>query len=119
MKTVLRLLLNLVAVLGAAWISGGATVANGWALVLFAFVLWVINSSVKPILTLLTLPITILTLGLWHLVLNGLMVWLASAFVPGFDIKGIWPAIWFALVLSVLNWGLSKACRSENVESVK
>jgi len=111
MKTILRFLLNLVAVVGAAWICGGVSVANGWALVLFALVLGVINLAVKPVLLLLTLPVTFLTLGLWHLVLNGLSVWLASAFVPGFAIKGLWAAIWFALVLSVLNWALSKACR--------
>jgi putative membrane protein len=113
MKTILRFMLNLVAVLGAVWFVGGVSVSNAWALIAFALVLGVINWAVKPILTLLTLPITVLTLGIWYLVLNGLLVWLASAFVPGFAIQGLWSAIWFAIVLSVLNWLLSLIFRTD------
>ena len=107
MKTILRFVLNLVAVLGAARFVGGVSVSSAWSLIGFAIVLGIINWAVKPILTLLTLPITILTLGLFYLVLNGLLVWLASAFVPGFAISGFWTAIWFAIVLSIINWVLS------------
>ena len=113
MKTIVRFALHILAVWGAVWISGGVTVASGWALVFFTLVLGLINGAARPILVLLTLPITLVTLGLWLLVLNGLMVWLASAFVPGFVIKGFWSAVWFALILSVLSWALSKVfCRA-------
>jgi putative membrane protein len=108
MKTILRFALYTLAVLGAVWLSDGVRVANNLALVLFAFALGVINWAVKPILSLLTLPITLVTLGLWLLVLNGFMVWLASALVPGIAVKGLWSAIWFSLVLSLLSWAISK-----------
>lgn len=112
MKTILRFILNLLAVLGAAWLVGGVSVSSGWALVIFALVLGVVNWAIKPILQLLTLPITILTLGIWYLVLNGLLVLLASALVPGFAIHGLWNAIWFAIVLSLINWLLSVIFRT-------
>jgi len=112
MKTILRFILNLLAVLGAAWLVGGVSVSSAWSLLFFALVLGVLNWAVKPILTLLTLPITILTLGLFYLVLNGLIVWLAAAFVPGFAINGFWNAIWFAIVLSILNWLISMIFRT-------
>jgi putative membrane protein len=99
--------LNLVAVLGAAWLVGGVSVSSAWALIAFALVLGLINWAVRPILTLLTLPITIVTLGFFYLVLNALLVWLASALVPGFAIQGFWNAFWFAIVLSILNWVIS------------
>ena len=113
MKTILRFALNLLAVLGAAWLVGGVSVSSAWSLIGFALVLGVINWAVKPIITLLTLPITIVTLGLFYLVLNGLFVWLASAFVTGFAISGLWTAIWFAIVLSAINWLLSVIFRTK------
>ena len=77
-----------------------------WALIA-AVVLGLLNTLVKPILAILTLPITILTLGLFYLVLNGFMFWLASAFLPGFQVDGVVAAILGALLYSVIAWVLS------------
>jgi putative membrane protein len=69
-----------------------------------AVVLGAVNLFIRPILLILTLPITILTLGLFSLVINALMAMLAAYLVPGLIIVGFWPAFFFALVLSIVNW---------------
>jgi putative membrane protein len=111
MKTILRFVLSLLAVAGAVWLTGGVSVTSNWSLIFFVLALGVVNWAVRPVLTLLTFPITLVTLGLWLLVLNGFLVWLASAFVPGITVKSLWSAIWFALVLSVLSWAIAKIFR--------
>lgn len=79
---------------------------TGWAALLFAIVLAVINNTIKPALAGITLPITILTLGAFSLVVNGAMVALAAWFVPGFSIPSFAMAIVFAFVLTLVNWVL-------------
>jgi putative membrane protein len=59
---------------------------------------------IRPILILLTLPITVLTLGLFSLIINALLVLLASLIVPGFSVDGFWTALLFAIALAVINW---------------
>lgn len=74
------------------------------ALLIAALVLGFINASVRPILVILTFPITIVTLGLFYLVVNGLAFSLAALLVPGFTVRGLTPAIFGALVVSLLSW---------------
>jgi len=62
---------------------------------------------VKPVLKIVTLPLTLVTLGLFLFVLNAFCLWLTSAIVPGFDVKGFWPAFWGAVVISVVSWALT------------
>jgi putative membrane protein len=88
----------------ASSIVSGVEVRSGGALIAAAVVLAAVNAVVRPILILLTLPITLLTLGLFLLVLNGLMVELVSWMLPGFFVAGLWPAIWTALIVSVTGW---------------
>lgn len=77
---------------------------NGWgSAILLALVLGLVNAFIRPIMTILTLPITILTLGLFLLVVNALMFWLASAFVPGTQVQKFSSAFWGSLLFSVLN----------------
>ena len=82
----------------------GVTVSSWSALAVAALVLGVVNAIVRPILVILTLPITVLTLGLFYLVVNGLAFALAAALVPGFQIAGWGAAILGALVTSVVSW---------------
>ncbi len=103
MKLFIHWLVAAIAILIAAYLVPGTTVTLVGALIL-AIVLGIINIFIKPVLFILTLPITILTLGLFSLVLNALLVMLASVFVPGFAVAGFWSAFFFALVLSVINW---------------
>ena len=74
---------------------------------LAALVLGLVNAFVKPILVVLTMPITVVTLGLFYFVVSALMLKLSSAIVPGFRIEGFAPAIWGALLLAVLNYAVA------------
>ena len=86
----------------AAYLIPGVLVTPVGALVL-AVVLGIINIFIKPLITLLTLPITVVTLGLFSLVINALLVMLAGAIVPGFTVDGFWAAFFFAIVLALVN----------------
>jgi len=91
-----------VAILIAAYLLPGVSITLIGAIVL-AVVLGLINIFLKPIITILTLPINILTLGLFSLVVNGLLIMLAAAVVPGFAVASFWWAILFAVLLSLIN----------------
>ncbi len=103
MKIFFHWLTSAIAILVAAYIVPGVMVTPVGALVA-AVVLGAVNLFIRPILLILTLPITILTLGLFSLVINALMAMLAAYLVPGLIIVGFWPAFFFALVLSIVNW---------------
>ena len=78
---------------------------EGWqGLLIGSLVLGFINSSVRPLLTFLTLPVTVMTLGLFYLVVNGVAFWLASALVPGLEVRSGGWAVLGALVVSVVSW---------------
>lgn len=106
MTLLLHWLVSAVAIGIAAYLVPGATITLTGALIL-AVVLAALNLLLRPILFILTLPITILTLGLFSLVINALLVLLASLIVPGFDIDGFWWAMVFAVVLAIINWVFS------------
>ncbi len=95
-------LVSTIAILIAAYLLPGVEVTLVGALVL-AVVLAILNLFIKPILILLTLPINIVTLGLFSLVINALLVLLADKIVPGFAISGFWIAVLFSIVLSLIN----------------
>lgn len=88
----------------AAYIIPGVFVGSFWVALVAALVLGLLNFLVRPVLLLLTLPITILTLGLFSLVINGLMIMLLGWLVPGFSVAGLWPAILFSIVISLANY---------------
>ncbi len=85
-----------------------------WDAVLAALLLSLINAFIKPLVFVLTLPLNILTLGLLTLVINGLMLWLVSALVTGFEIKGLWQAILAAILISLVSFGLNKVAFEED-----
>lgn len=103
MKLFLHWLTASIAIGVAAYLIPGVSVTLPGAIIA-AVVLGAINLIVRPILFFLTLPITLLTLGLFSLVLNALMVLLAGMIVPGFLVDGFWSAFFFAIVLAVVNW---------------
>ncbi len=86
-----------------AYLVPGVSVTLAGA-VIAAVVLGVLNLFIRPVLFVLTLPINILTLGLFSLVINALLIMLAGAIVPGFAVAGFWWALLFAAVLAVVNW---------------
>jgi putative membrane protein len=100
---IIRFLLSGLAVLLTSYLLPGVNVEHyGYAL-LVAAVLSIVNVVVKPILIIFTIPITILTLGLFLLVINAIMILLVSALVPAFQVDGFWWALAFSLILSVFN----------------
>jgi len=101
MKLIIRILLTAVAVFLIAEFLPGISVINYWTAVIVAVVLALLNLIVKPILVLLTLPVTILTLGLFLLVINAIIILLAGSFVDGFGVDGFWIALIFSLLLSI------------------
>jgi len=81
----------------------GVVIDSALAALIAAVVLGLINATLKPLLQVLSLPITILTLGIFYLVVNALMLMLVSFLVPGFSISGFWTAFFAAIILSLLN----------------
>ncbi|HUE86370.1 MAG TPA: phage holin family protein [Vicinamibacterales bacterium] len=95
-----------VAIWVTAQVVSGVTVASWGALAVAAVVLAVVNAIVRPVLLILTLPITVLTLGLFYLVINGAAFGLAAALVPGFEVASWTSAILGALLTSLVSWFL-------------
>ena len=91
----------------ASQIVPGVEIRSTGSLIAAALLLGVVNAVVRPILVILTFPITLLTLGLFLLVINGLMIELVSHFLSGFVVDGLWPAILCAVVVSVTSWLMS------------
>ena len=96
-------ILNAVALLAVAYVLPGIAIASFWSAMLAALVLGLLNTLVKPLLILLTLPITIVTLGLFLLVLNALVFWLAGSLFKGFQVDGFWWAVAGAIFYSVIS----------------
>lgn len=101
MKFILRILLTAVAVILLAKFLPGVSIASYGTAIIVALVLAILNLIVKPILVLLTLPVTIVTLGLFLLVINAVIILLADGFIPGFGVDGFWVALIFSLLLSL------------------
>ncbi|WP_452600672.1 phage holin family protein [Pontimicrobium sp. MEBiC06410] len=102
MKLIIRLLLNAIAVVVLANVLKGVNVDSYTTAIIVAVVLSVLNLIVKPILVLLTLPITLVTLGLFLLVINALIILLADNLIDGFAVSNFWWAILFSILLSIL-----------------
>jgi putative membrane protein len=103
MQVILSLLLSTLAVLVTTYILPGVHVSGFFTALVVAIVLGIVNAFILPLLLLITLPINILTLGLFTLVIIGLLVMLVSKIVPGFTVDGFWWAVLFAIVLWVIN----------------
>ncbi|QTL99786.1 phage holin family protein [Iocasia frigidifontis] len=99
-----KLLITMVALMITAYIVPGIYVSGFIAGLLAALILGFVNAVFKPIFTILTLPFTIITFGLFLFVINGLMLLITAAFVPGFYISGIFSAIIASIILSFINW---------------
>jgi putative membrane protein len=108
---VLRLLvvwlINSLALLTVAYVLPGITVADFGAAMIAAVVLGLVNAIIRPVLILLTLPATILTLGLFIFVINGLLFWMVGSWLQGFTVAGFWSGFFGAIVYSIVTWALS------------
>ena len=112
MRFLVRLLVNAAALWVATRLVSGVTYSGGWLPFLgVALVYGIVNATLRPVLKILTFPIIILTLGIFALVINGLMLWLTSSLSDalglGFHVRGFWAAFWGALVVSIVSTLLS------------
>ncbi len=103
MKFLIKIILSSFSVIVADWLLKGVNIEDYLTSILVAFVLAVLNMILKPILVLLTIPITMITFGFFLLVINAVIVLVASDIVPGFTINGFWWAVAFSLIVSLLN----------------
>ena len=107
MQILMRLLISGLSVIITSYILPGVKVDSLLTAIIVGVVLGIVNSVIKPILILLTLPVTIMTLGLFTLVINGLLVLLTSSLVPGFRVENFWWAVLFSIVISLVSWFLN------------
>jgi len=107
MSLLVHWLVYAVAIVITAYLLPGVQLSGFSAALVTALVLGLVNTFIKPVLLLLTLPLNILTLGLLTFVINALLILLTSALVPGFVVTGFWWALLFSLVLSAVNYALS------------
>lgn len=102
MKLLLTWLINAGTLLLLPFMLPGVSVSSFGTALVTALILGLVNAVIRPILVLLTLPATILTLGLFILVINALLFWFVAAFIEGFRVEGFWTAFWGALAYSVI-----------------
>lgn len=107
MGFLVRVLGNALAIVAAAHIVPGIEVRGVLSALAAGLVLGLINAAVRPLLLILTLPLTLVTLGLFLFVLNALCLWLTSALVRGFEVQGFWAAVLGALLVSLVSWVLN------------
>jgi putative membrane protein len=104
-KILLSIVANAVALFATAWVVPGITFAGSWVQLLVAGAIFgLLNLIVRPIALLLSLPLLVLTLGLFYFVLNGLLLWGFSTFMPGYHVAGLWAGILGSLVIMIVNW---------------
>jgi putative membrane protein len=103
MNLIIRFLLNGLAVVLTAYLLPGVSVEDYWTALIVALVLSIANVIVKPILIILTIPITVVTLGLFLLVINAMIILMVDYLVDGFFVDGFWWALLFSLILSLFN----------------
>jgi putative membrane protein len=104
LKILLVWIINALALLALPYLFSGVKVDSFYTALIVALVLGLINAVARPILIVLTLPLTVITLGLFILVINGLLFWLVASFVDGFAVSGFWTALGGAIAYSVISW---------------
>ena len=109
----MRLLITAIVAFGLSYLLPGITIDSFVTALILAIVLAILNTLVKPLLVLFTLPITIITLGLFLLVINALIILLADKLVDGFHTEGFWTALLFSIVLSVTTSLINTASKKE------
>jgi putative membrane protein len=107
MRLLLVWLVNTVSLIAVAYLMPSISVASFWTALIAALVLGLVNAVIRPILVILTLPATILTLGLFIFVINGLLFWFVGSFIEGFHVEGFWAGFFGAIIYSLISWLLS------------
>jgi len=107
MRLLIVWLINAAALFALPYVFPWVQVDTFWTALVAALVLGLINTLIRPLLVLLTLPVTIVTLGLFIFVINGLLFWWVGSFVDGFHVSGFWSGVFGAIVYSLISWLLA------------
>ena len=107
MNLLILWLINTVSLIAVAYLMPSIRVSSFTTALVAALVLGLVNAVVRPVLVLLTLPVTLLTLGLFIFVLNGVLFWLVGSFIQGFEVQGFWAGFFGAIIYSLISWLLS------------
>ena len=120
MHLVLRIVLNGLALMLIAYLYSGVSIDGPLAAIIAAVVLGIVNAIIRPVLLILTLPVTVLTIGLFLFVINALMFWLAAELVPGFRVSGFMAAligsVMFSIITTVTSWFITPNKNSKKTD---
>jgi len=107
MRILLVWLVNTLALIAVAYLMPSISVSSFTTALVAALILGLVNAIIRPILILLTLPATIVTLGLFIFVINGLLFWFVGSFIQGFVVQGFWAGLLGSILFSIVSWLLS------------
>jgi putative membrane protein len=107
MRLLLTWLLNAIALIAVAYLLPTVHVSSFGSALIAALVLGLVNTLIRPLLVLLTLPVTLLTLGLFYFILNGLLFWGVGSVLEGFEVGGFWSGVLGGLLYGIIAWALS------------
>jgi putative membrane protein len=113
MRLLLVWVINAAALFLLPYVFPWVSVDTIWSALIAALVLGLINTLIRPLLVLLTLPVTVLTLGLFIFVINGLLFWWVGSFIDGFHVSGFWSGVFGAIVYSLISWVLASLLLSK------
>ena len=117
MHMILTWFINAAALFAVPYLIHSVRVSNVATALIAALLLALVNTLIRPVLVILTLPVTVLSLGLFIFILNGFMFWLVAQLVDGFHVDNFWAAIGGALLYSVISWALSSLLLKKNGHS--
>lgn len=115
-RFLIKLLVSSIAVIITSYLLPGVQIHGFLDAVVVAFVVAILNALLKPILVILTIPVTVMSLGLFLLVINAFIIQIAAHFVPGFTVSGFWSALFFSIILSLITWVLELPGKSRPPE---
>ncbi|MDB5790229.1 MAG: hypothetical protein JWQ80_253 [Massilia sp.] len=107
MRLLVTWLINAAALMALPYLMHSVTVTNVTTALIAALVLGLVNTLIRPLLVLLTLPVTLVSMGLFILVINAFLFWMVAHWIEGFEVAGFWSAFLAAILYSVISWALS------------
>jgi len=114
MRLLVTWLINAVALMALPFLMSSVVVTNFTTALIAALVLGLVNTLIRPVLVLLTLPVTVVSLGLFILVINAFLFWLVSQWIEGFDVRGFGSAFLAAILYSIISWALATLILKDN-----
>jgi putative membrane protein len=114
MRLLITWLINAAALMALPYLMHSVSVSNFTTAIIAALVLGLVNTLIRPLLVLLTLPVTLLSMGLFILVINAFLFWMVARWIEGFEVDGFWSAFLAAILYSIISWALSTLLLKDN-----